>query len=164
VRSNLDGSVARQDTEEQVVAWIRERKTPVSLLTDILERERKNDSPNAAAEASKCASPRNFLLYSWSVVRSRPDVMFGGKEGLEAVLQGVVAAAVRIEGLGRGEESTRGGVLPVTLGEGSGVRRHERGWGNRNSGGLPNLCRTGFGVDKCIYLYICVNIRKSKSN
>jgi hypothetical protein len=94
MRSNLDGSVARQETEEHVVAWIRERQTPVSLLTDMSERDKKNDSPSMAAEALKCASPRNFLLYSWSAVRSRLDVMSGGKDGLEAMLQGVVAGAV----------------------------------------------------------------------
>ena len=50
----------------------------------------------------------------------------------------------------------------MTLGNGSGVRRHERGRGNWNSGGLPTLRRTGFGVDKCIYLHICIKIRNLK--
>jgi hypothetical protein len=71
--------------------------------------------------------------------RSRLDVMFGGKGGFEAVLPGVVAGAVGREGQGRGGVKTRGRVVPVTLGESSGVWRHERGRSSRNSGGLPNL-------------------------
>ena len=54
MRSNLDGSVSRQVTDENVVLWIGERHTPLSLLTDMEERERTNNSPKAAAEASKC--------------------------------------------------------------------------------------------------------------
>ena len=53
VRSNLDGSVAHQETEEHVVAWMRDWQALVSLLTDISEMDEKNDSPNAAAAASK---------------------------------------------------------------------------------------------------------------
>ena len=53
MRSNLDGSVARQETEEHVVAWMRDWQTLVSFLTDISEMDEKNDSPNAAAAASK---------------------------------------------------------------------------------------------------------------
>ena len=103
MRSNLDGSVSRQETEEDVVSWIGERHTPLSLLTDKEERDRKNDSPKVAAEASKCLSPKNFLLYSWRLVRSHLDKMFGGKEGLAAMLHGVAAAAVLRARRGRGK-------------------------------------------------------------
>ena len=53
MRLNFDGSDSRQETEENVVSWIGERHTPLSLLTNKVERDRKNDSPKAAAKASK---------------------------------------------------------------------------------------------------------------
>ena len=64
-RSSFEGSVSRQETLENVVSWIGERHTPLSLLTDMEERDRRNDSPRAAAAVSKCFSPRNFLFYWW---------------------------------------------------------------------------------------------------
>ena len=43
------------------------------------------------------------MLYLWRLVRSHPDVMFGGKEGLAAMLHGVAAAAVLRARRGRGK-------------------------------------------------------------
>ena len=51
----------------------------VSLLTAGLESETKKDSPKVAAWVSNCSSPKNFLLYSRRHVRSRLELMAGGR-------------------------------------------------------------------------------------